>query len=141
MRPLIKFVLLSQAIAVATFAFGWWAVPIVAALWAVIASNGSRPVLMATICAVAGWGELLLLNATRGPVLLLAQQLGGILGTGAVGVLAVTLAFGAGLAWSAATLAATLRQRVLPVARAAGDTVGAGVSSRRRSGVSAAEAV
>ena len=39
MRRLVRLLLLTAAIVVGTAAFGWWAVPVIAACWGVIAKR------------------------------------------------------------------------------------------------------
>src|SRR5688572_11148659 len=49
LRATVKFLLLTEAFAVATFAFGWWAVPLLAFAWAAFVDT-KRPVMFATLC-------------------------------------------------------------------------------------------
>jgi len=92
MSLLIRLVLLSAAIALATIAFGWWAVPVVAAVWGVVARHQRGSALADGLASVVAWAGLLGADAARGPVGALAATLGGILGTNAIGVYAITLA-------------------------------------------------
>jgi hypothetical protein len=39
MKNLVRFVLLAELFAVATYAFGWWTVPLIAALWAIVSRD------------------------------------------------------------------------------------------------------
>jgi len=108
-----KGVLLAEAFAVATFAFGWWTVPVIAAVYALVSQNPNRA-RVAALCAVGGWGTLLLLDALKGPVGSMASRLGGVMGLPAAVLLILTLVFPALLAWSAAKLVPTLRGSVRP---------------------------
>ncbi|MBA2706240.1 MAG: hypothetical protein H0U59_00345 [Gemmatimonadaceae bacterium] len=110
LRAFVAFLLLAEAFAVTTFGLGWWAVPIVAALWAAF-TRSSRRAGFAALCAATGWGCLLVLNATRGPVGEVAAQLSGVMRVPAPLLYAVTLGFPALLAWSAAAIAARLTRR------------------------------
>ena len=109
MKTFVKIVLLAELFAVATYALGWWTVPIVAAGWA-IKSSDAKPARMAAICAAGGWATLLLLDAAKGPVGTMASKLGGVMGVPGFVLLVLTLVFPALLAWSAATLAQGLRR-------------------------------
>ncbi|MDO8500492.1 MAG: hypothetical protein Q7S20_01455 [Gemmatimonadaceae bacterium] len=112
MRNLVKALLLAEAFAVTTFGLGWWSVPIVAALWAAFSTDPGRA-RMAALCAAGGWATLLLLDAVRGPVGLMASQLGVVMHVPAGVLYVLTLVFPALLAWSAATLAPRFRGRAV----------------------------
>ena len=75
LRATVKFLLLTEAFAVTTFAFGWWAVPLLAFAWAAFVDT-RRPVMFATLCATSAWIAVLLLNAARGPVDIVAARFG-----------------------------------------------------------------
>ena len=106
----MKFLLLTEAFAVATFALSWWAVPVLAFLWAVVIDPKSRPVFFATVCAIAAWCGVLLLDAARGPLLVVAERFGGVLGFPPVALIAITILFSALLAWSASSVGSALRR-------------------------------
>ena len=103
LRNLVKGALLAEAFAVATFAMGWWTVPIVAAGYALASKRRSRA-RFAALCAAAGWGTLLLLDAAKGPVGNMGARLGGVMGVPPAVLWLLTLVFPALLAWSAAML-------------------------------------
>ncbi|HLE55757.1 MAG TPA: hypothetical protein VJB15_01605 [Rhodothermia bacterium] len=109
LRATVKFLLLTEAFAVGTFAMGWWAVPAVAFAWAVVVDSRSRPVFFATLCAMAGWGSVLLLDAARGPLDVVAQRFGGIIGFPPIVLIALTILFPALLAWSASSVGVGIR--------------------------------
>ena len=98
-----RVVLLAEAFAVTTFGLGWWTVPIVALVYAFVSHNENRA-RIAALCAVAGWATLLLLDFTKGPVNVMAEKLGGVMGIPGVVLLLVTLIFPGLLAWCAAKL-------------------------------------
>jgi hypothetical protein len=110
MRTFVKLLLLAELFAVATYALGWWTVPIIAAVWS-IASRDLKPALIAALCAAAGWATLLVLDVVKGPVDTMASRLGDVMGVPAFVLLLLTLVFPALLAWSAAALVSSLRRR------------------------------
>jgi hypothetical protein len=108
MMQLSRFVLLATAFAIATFVAGWWAVPIVAAVYAAITTQQRSSALVSGISAMLGWGALLAITASRGPVGTLAVELGGVLQIRPFGVYAITIAFPGLLAISAAVVSRAL---------------------------------
>lgn len=107
-RNVVKVVLLAEAFAVATFALGWWSVPILGVFWALVSSSRRRAV-VAGACAAAGWASLLLLDAAHGPVGSLGMKLSGVMRVPGFTLWIFTLLFPALLAWSAAALTPSLR--------------------------------
>jgi hypothetical protein len=108
MMQLARLVLLATAFAVATFALGWWAVPLVAAGYAAITTAQRGSAILSGFAPMLGWGALLAITASRGPVGTLAAELGGVLQLRPIGVYAVTIAFPGLLAISAAVVARAL---------------------------------
>ena len=108
MMLLARLVLLTTAFAVATFALGWWAVPLVAAGYAAITTAQRGSAILSGVAAMLGWGALLAITASRGPVGTLAAELAGVLQLRPIGVYAVTIAFPGLLAISAAVVARAL---------------------------------
>ena len=106
-----RLVLLATAFAIATFVLGWWAVPVVAAVYAVISSAQRSSAVVSGIAAMLAWGALLAIDAARGPVGTLAGELAGILQLRPVGIYAVTIAYPGLLAISAAIVARALTGR------------------------------
>jgi hypothetical protein len=113
LRAAIKFVLIAEAFAVATYALGWWAVPLVALLCGLTISLDGKPVLYATICAAAGWSMLLLLDAARGPLGEVAARFGGVMGFPPLALVATTLLFPALLSWSASLIGSALKKKIV----------------------------
>ena len=109
MKSLVKVLLLAELFAVATYAFGWWTVPLIAALWAIV-SRDDTPARLAALCAALGWGTLLVLDAIKGPVGEMATTLGGVMRVPAVVLTLLTLIYPALLAWSAAALVGAFRR-------------------------------
>lgn len=111
MMQLSRLVLLATAFALATFVAGWWAVPLVAAVYAAITTAQRSSALVSGVAAMLGWGALLAITASRGPIGTLAVELGGVLNLRPMGVYAVTLAFPGLLAISAAVVSRALVSR------------------------------
>ncbi|MFI5244180.1 MAG: hypothetical protein ACHQQR_03065 [Gemmatimonadales bacterium] len=108
MMHLARFVLLAAAYALATFAVGWWAVPLVAVAYAAITTAQRGSAVLSGFAAMVGWGALLAITASQGPVGTLATELGGVLQLKPVAVYAVTFAFPGLLAVSAAVVGRAL---------------------------------
>ena len=104
MSKLVRYALLAEAFAVATFGLGWWTVPVIAAAWAIFSSDPHR-VRNVSVAAAGGWATLLVLDAVRGPVDVMAAQLGAVMGLPPFVLYFVTLLFPALLALCAATIA------------------------------------
>ena len=111
---MVKFVLVAEAFAVATYALGWWAVPLVALVCGLVIRPEGSPVLFPTVGASAGWLTLLLIDAARGPLGEVATRFGGVVGFPPVALVVITLLFPALLAWSAAFIGAETRRKMLP---------------------------
>jgi hypothetical protein len=109
-------VLLAAVFALATFAVGWWSLPLVAVLYTVIAAGGTgladrSSAVVAGMAAMVGWAALLAIASARGPVPTLAAELAGILRLPTAGIYAVTIAYPGLLAISAAIVARVLTGR------------------------------
>ena len=70
-------VLFTVAYAMASLAFGWWAVFVVGAVWASIVRASDRPARLAAVGATVGFVGLLAFTGADGPV----GQLAGVFGT------------------------------------------------------------
>ncbi len=106
---LLQVGMLSLAFSLATFFFGWWAVPCLACFWCLYDKAEHRPALIASLSAGLGWAFLLVWTATRGPVLLLASRASGVMGVPSVALITLTLMFPMALAWGAGVVAGTVR--------------------------------
>ena len=115
MRPLLRTLLLATALAAATWAFGWWSIPLVAAVWGWIAASLRRPVLLAAAAAAAAWGALLAWTwaSAAGPTAALASALGGVMRAPPAALVCLTILFPALLAACAAHLAVAFRRRFI----------------------------
>jgi hypothetical protein len=113
LRSVVKFVLIAEAFSVATYALGWWTVPLLALACGLIIHLDRKPVIYATLCATAGWLMLLLLDAARGPLGEVASRFGGVMGFPPAALVVSTLLFPALLAWSASSIGAAVRRRMV----------------------------
>jgi hypothetical protein len=112
-RAVVKFVLIAEAFSVGTYALGWWAVPLIALLCGLVISVDGRPVFYSTAGAAAGWSMLLLLDAARGPLGEVGTRFGGVMGFPPAALFVTTLLFPALLAWSASSIGAAARKKIV----------------------------
>ncbi|MFQ5702965.1 MAG: hypothetical protein ACE5HT_02990 [Gemmatimonadales bacterium] len=103
-RLIVQTGLLALAFALATFAFGWLAVPVVGLVWGLVARAWERPALVAALAAGLGWAVLLVWDATQGPVGELARRTAGVMGLPSAGLVVLTVAYPMLIAWGAAVL-------------------------------------
>jgi len=108
MRALANLVALILTIAIATALVGWWSVPIVAGIWTLAAPRRAA-VIYASFAGASAWGSMLLLIARGGPVGELNALLSQIMNVPGWGLIALTIAYGALLAGSAALIAQSIR--------------------------------
>lgn len=99
----VRYVLLAEAFAVVTFGLGWWTVPLLAATWGFFSGDPNRARNVA-FAAAGGWATLLALDAARGPVNVMADQLGTVMSIPPAALYVITLLFPALLALCAATM-------------------------------------
>lgn len=109
MKRTVSWAVLFVAFVLGTAFVGWGSVPVVAGAWGIVNAHSRKPWRSAAIAAAAAWASLLLLSATRGPLLALAGLLGGVFGLPGFVVILLALIFPMLLAWSAAGLASALR--------------------------------
>lgn len=101
----------AAATAALTWVIGWWGVLVAAsAIGFAFAGEGGAP-WRAALAAMLAWAALLAVDAAAGPLGVVVRTLGGVLRVPGVVAIALTLVFPGLLAWSAATVAAALRQR------------------------------
>ena len=112
-RLALRVPLLALAFALATFGFGWWAVPLLAALWGILTrAEASGAAVAAALGALVAWAAFLLWGAVRGPVYELASVVTGVMGVPSAALIILTLLFPAALAWSASTVAQAIAARL-----------------------------
>jgi hypothetical protein len=109
---LLFLALVAAAMAVLTWVMGWWGIVLGAVVVGVAFREQGGGGWRVALAAALSWAALLVIDAVGGPFARLAHTLGGVMGVPAFALIAVTLLFAAGLAWSAATVAAVLAQMV-----------------------------
>lgn len=97
--------LLALSFALGTWILGWWAIPLFAAAAAVVAREVRHQPAAAAVAAGVAWGALLAWSAAQGSVWAFAHIAGGAMGISGFLLMALTVAFPAALAWSAAAVA------------------------------------
>ena len=115
MRSVASFFLLITAFLLASW-LGWWAIPLVAALWSVLRPVVPRPILSAALAALLGWLLWLLLDWAKDPAALgrLVRGVSSTMQLPSILLLVITLLFPALLAWSASALACGLANALKP---------------------------
>ncbi|HEX8725414.1 MAG TPA: hypothetical protein VF737_08510 [Gemmatimonadaceae bacterium] len=104
-RALLRLVLLIVAFGLGTYAFGWWAVPIVALAWGAMNGAARRVAVRAGAAAALAWALLLLAPAViRDPVVSFGAKLAGAMQLPVWALWAAELVFPFLVAWSAALL-------------------------------------
>jgi len=91
--------------AAATAVAGWWAIPVLAAVWARVLPGATATATTCGLGAASGWALLLVWDAAHGPVGAVARRVGGVFQLPAWGFVGVTLLFAALLAATAAAAA------------------------------------
>lgn len=111
MRMLLgRLAIVAAATALGSILVGWWAVPMIGAVYGLVPGSSRWPTLLAGAGAGLGWAALLVWTATQGAAVQLSSKVGAILGLPAPGLFGVTVLFAALLAGSAATLTGGLRR-------------------------------
>lgn len=99
----IRVVALSILFAAGTWFFGWYAVPIAAAIYALVLRKSYAPG-EAALAALLAWGALLARAAVAPSFSTLLARMGGIFPIPGTAVLALTLVIAVLLAWSGARI-------------------------------------
>ncbi|MDH3570340.1 MAG: hypothetical protein OER89_09140 [Gemmatimonadota bacterium] len=110
MRTIARIALLAVAFATATLAFGWWSVAGVGIFWGLVAGPGRHAGRTAALAASLGWLVLLVVTALQGPVLRVADRVGGVLGVPWPVVVGITLLFPAVLGGVGAGVGRVIRE-------------------------------
>ena len=112
MRGVLGFLMLTLAFA-ASSALGWWAVPATAALWGAMRPSVGRPAIQAALAAALAWAGWLVADGLsgNGAFGVLSARLSSLMQLPAIALVALTLAFAAILAWSAAAVARAVADR------------------------------
>lgn len=106
---LLAIVVLAAGFAAGSLVVGWWAVPLLAAVFGMVAPVRVRPVTSAVIAAVLAWGAWLAADASFPAFTRLASRLTGTVSAPLPVLIAVTLIHGAALAGGAAVLTSSFR--------------------------------
>jgi hypothetical protein len=109
---LLFLALVAVAMTVLTWMIGWWGIVLAAVVVGLAFHEQGGGGWRVALAAALSWAALLVVDAIGGPFGRLAQTLGGVMRVPAVALVALTVLFAAGLAWSAATVAAVLAQMV-----------------------------
>ena len=109
MRTVASILLLAAAFALGTWILGWWAVPLLGAVWGIMRRGHPRFVGAFAAAAVA-WLALLAFDATSGSLGRLLTVMGGIFSIPAPLMLVVTVLYAALLAGCAAQVSGTSRR-------------------------------
>jgi hypothetical protein len=96
--------------AATTAVAGWWAIPVLAAVWTRMLPRTTANAITCGLGAASGWALLLVWDAAHGPVGTVARRVGGVFQLPGWGFVGVTLLFAALLAGMAS--AAVRRDRV-----------------------------
>lgn len=104
MRFTLRVVLLALSFGIGTWILGWWAIPLFAAVGAVLARDVPHQAGAAALAAAIAWGALLAWSAIQGSVWAFARIAGGAMGVSGLLLILMTLAFPAALAGSAASV-------------------------------------
>ena len=109
-RALLRSTLLALAFGLGTYAFGWWAVPVVALAWGAMSGPVRRVAVRAGVAAALAWALLLLAPGLMGdPVISFGRKLAGAMQVPVWALWVVELVFPFLVAWSAALLGSALR--------------------------------
>ena len=114
MRVALRVVIVATGVVLGTVLLDWWAVPLVGATWGLLASPKTQPAIIAALGGALGWLLLLGWVAPHGSLPTVATRVGGVLGTGGWGLLALTLAYPLVLSGAGAALGGALRAKLLP---------------------------
>jgi hypothetical protein len=93
--------LLALSFAIGTWILGWWAVPLFAAVAAVMTRYVRHQGIAAGLAAAIAWAALLAWSSTEGSVWSFSRIAGGAMGMSGAALILVTLLFPAVLAWLA----------------------------------------
>ena len=99
---MIRALVLTVGFVLVTVLIGWWAVPVVAFAWGMVAGKRSGAAMIAGVSAMTAWGLLLGWSAVLGPVGILVTKLGAVANVPGAIFVGLTLALPFLLAASAA---------------------------------------
>lgn len=108
MKRGVWFMGLVATIATCTWVLGWWMVPVLGGVYGFVRSRDAATPLLAGLAAMLAWGILLMLSAAGAPAGSVSDAVGQAMRVGPGALLALTLAYPALLAASAAGLVKAL---------------------------------
>lgn len=108
MKRGVWFVSVVAAIATCTWVVGWWMVPVVGGIYGFARHRDPATPLLAGLAAVVAWGVLLMVSASGAPAGSVSDAVGQAMRVGSGALLALTLAYPALLAASAAAVVRAL---------------------------------
>jgi hypothetical protein len=111
-QKLVGWIGLVVIVAAASALISWWTVPVVAAVWGLLASADRGVWWKAGVAGAAAWALLLAISASQASLNALATRIGGIFGLTGFMMMALTVTFAAVLAGSAAEFAASLASTI-----------------------------
>lgn len=111
MQVTVRIVVLFMIVTILTIFVGWWTVPLVGAVWGIVAARETAPVMTAAAASGLAWAALLGWAAMRGPIVELSQAVAPILSLPNWGLMGVTVLFPMLLAGSAAMLTNAAKQK------------------------------
>lgn len=114
MRQALEFLLVTALMAAATWLIAWWAVPLVAAAWALARRSQRWTPLLAGAAGMLSWLVVLFLPSSPGAVSRLAEVAGAAMGTGAGPLVVLTLVFPALLGAASASFVRALAPAPAP---------------------------
>ncbi len=103
--------LLAGAFAAGTAAVGWWAVPLIAVIWGIVARHQAGAALMAGLAAMIAWAALLGVAAAHGRQDVLTGLLELIFRVKPVGLYGLAIAFPGLIAVTGSLLARSVARR------------------------------
>jgi len=109
MRSVVSVVVAVAVMAGGTVLVGWWALPVLGVGWGVVENRSRYPGLLGALAGALAWAGLLAYAAVSVGIDQIAVITGGVLGVPAAASYALTIAFAALLAGSAATVGGALR--------------------------------
>jgi hypothetical protein len=111
MKHVLRFIGLTLAIAVGTWMVAWWMVPVIGGAWGYLRRTDASAPLAAGLAAMLAWGLLLIVAASGAPKGSVMDAVGTAMQVGPWALIALSLAFPALLAASAAGLVRALAAR------------------------------
>lgn len=109
MRWILQLALLTVLVVAGTWIGGWWMVPAVGALYGFVVMQDRAASLTAALAGAIGWGAILAFDSSRGPVVHLAQVVGGMIHMAGPWLLVLAITYATVLCASAAAFARSLR--------------------------------